>query len=245
MLYLKWFRFAAVVLVATGAMNAQAHAVFIGNIQGGAEFPYGAVSFADAVVSYYPAIINGGPTESHRGAFNALGVPDYTGVQSCFSQADCTFVSLGSGGSIVLRFDDNRLTGSGDNKFDLWVFEVGDDIEDTFVDISSDGLTWHSVGKVFGSTAGIDIDAFGFGIGDHFSFVRLTDDPNEGDQGGYTVGADIDAVGAISTIAKIQEATIEQTVPEPRSAELMGIGLLACLLVSFLRVRRFAQKSRR
>jgi hypothetical protein len=130
----------------------------------------------------------------------------------------------------VLRFDDNKLIGSGDNKFDLWVFEVGDDIEDTFVDISSDGVTWHSVGKVFGGMAGIDIDAFGFGIGDQFSYVRLTDDSNEGAQDGYTVGADIDAVGAIFTLSNIQQSAIQQSVPEPRSLELTGFGLLALLI---------------
>jgi hypothetical protein len=226
----KWFHFAATVLIASISMTVPAYAVFIGNIQGGTDFPSGAISFADTVVSYAPAIIGGEPTESHRGAFNALGVPDYIGVQSCFSQTGCTFVSLGRGGSIVLRFDDNKLIGSGDNKFDLWVFEVGDDIEDTFVDISSDGVTWHSVGKVFGGTAGIDIDAFGFGIGDQFSYVRLTDDSNEGAQDGYTVGADIDAVGAIFTLSNIQQSAIQQSVPEPGSLELTGFGLLALLI---------------
>ena len=76
---------------------------------------------------------------------------------------------------------------------------MGPDVEDTFVEISVEGAVWHPVGKVFGSTAGIDIDAFGFGPGDHFSFIRLTDDGNEGGQTGDTVGADIDAVGAIAS----------------------------------------------
>jgi hypothetical protein len=236
--YFKLVVFAAAVLVSTIAIMGKAHAVFIGNIQGGADFPAGAISFADAVLSYSPALVAGEPTDPHRGAFNALGVPDYTGVQSCFTQAACSFVSLGNGGSIVLRFDDNKLTGSGDNKLDIWVFEVGDDIEDTFVDISSDGVAWHSVGKVFGSTAGIDIDAFGFGPGDHFSFIRLTDDPNEGALDGYTVGADIDAVGAISTIAKTQEVIVQEAVPEPRSVDLVSVGCLGFLLLNLVRVLR-------
>jgi hypothetical protein len=37
--------------------------------------------------------------------------------------------------------------------------------------------------------------------------VQLIDDPNEGDAGGATPGADIDAVGAISSEAA--------TIPEP------------------------------
>ena len=56
--------------------------------------------------------------------------------------------------------------------------------------VSKDGQTFTNVGKVFGATAGIDLDAFGFGVADQFRFVRLTDDSNEGDQSGVTVGAD-------------------------------------------------------
>ncbi|MGE0383970.1 MAG: PEP-CTERM sorting domain-containing protein [Gammaproteobacteria bacterium] len=214
-------RYPAAALAAALALAAAApaHAVFIGNTQGGTDFPEGAVSFADAVVSYSPGVVAGNPSDPHRGDFNALDVPDYSGVNSCASQAACSFVSLGDGGSIVLRFIDNKLTGSGDNALDLWVFEVGPDIEDTFVDISTDGILWHAVGKVFGSTAGIDIDAFGFGIADQFGYIRLTDDTDEGGQSGATVGADIDAVGAISTT--------RTPVPEPATFALAGLALAA------------------
>jgi PEP-CTERM motif-containing protein len=216
---------AGMVLVISLAIVWPAHAVFIGNSQGGTDFPQGAISFADTLVGYAPGLVGGNPSEPHRGAFNALGLPNYAGVD-CLTQAGCTFVSLGDGGNIVLRFDDNKLTGSGGNSLDLWVFEVGPQIEDTFVEVSVDGLTWSPVGKVLGSTAGIDIDAFGFGPSNLFSFVRLTDDPNEGGQSGITVGADIDAVGAISTVST--------PVPEPGSFGLLAAGLL----VLFLRIRQ-------
>ncbi|MBD2001636.1 MULTISPECIES: PEP-CTERM sorting domain-containing protein, partial [Cyanophyceae] len=73
-----------------------------------------------------------------------------------------------------------------------------------------------SVGKISGSTSGIDIDAFGWTQGDLFSYMRLSDDPNFGNTGTNTPGSDIDAVGVISSVP----AT---SVPEPSSA----FGLLA------------------
>jgi PEP-CTERM motif len=196
---------------------------------GGVEFPQGAVSFADAVVSYSPILVSGNPSDPHRGAFNALGVPNYAGDNGCSSQADCTFVSLGDGGTLVVQFVDNRLTGSNSTALDLWIFEVGPDVEDTFVEISKDGTTWLSVGKVGGSTAGVDIDAFGYTAADLFAFVRLRDDPDLDGQSGSTVGADIDAVGAISTVAT--------PVPEPGSFVLLAAGL-----AGLLGARRFARR---
>lgn len=186
-------------------------------IIGGVNFPSGASSFADAVVSY--TVGTGGVTAPFQGSFNALGVPDYTGANGCASQAACSFVSLGSGGSIVLRFTDNLLTGSNSAALDLWVFEIGPDVEDTFVDVSTDGVTWNSVGKVFGGTKGIDLDTFGFGIGSTFGYVRLTDDPNEGAKTGATAGADIDAVGAISSVPN--------NVDAPPTLALAALALLA------------------
>lgn len=186
------------------------------------EFPAGAISFADVVVSYNN---NGGPTAPHSQPENALGENNYNNVQNCTSEpTNCSFVSLGDGGSIVLQFTDNFLTGSGDNGFDLWIFEVGPDVEDTFVDISQDNLSWYSVGAVSGSTRGINIDSFGFGVTDLFSFVRLTDDPNEGNNSGITVGADIDAVGAISSVPNPGNAPA--TVPEPVTMNLLSLALL-------------------
>ncbi|MDZ7655445.1 MAG: PEP-CTERM sorting domain-containing protein [Sulfurimicrobium sp.] len=181
----------------------------------GVDFPDGAASFADSVVSYDPAYGGGNvPTATYQDPSQALGIPNYP------EGTDPEYVSLGAGGRIVLRFTNNSLTGSGSNALDLWIFEIGPDVEDTDVDISKDGNTWFSVGKVFGSTAGIDIDAFGFGTSDFFSFIRLTDVISEGATSGATVGADIDAVGAISSAPPVN-------VPEPATIALLMIGLAA------------------
>lgn len=207
--------FARIAAGALLALAGSAQATFIGNAQGGADFPLGAVSFADAVVSYDPAFNAQGPTPENRGAANALGVPDYTAAwvgKNCPGAQNCPSVTLGNGGSITLQFVDNRLTGSGDNRADLWIFEVGPDVEDMFVEVSTDGQSWSSVGKVGGSTAGVDIDAFGFGTSARFAFVRLRDDPALDQSVGPAAGADIDAVGAISTVPN--------RVPEPGALAL-------------------------
>lgn len=183
---------------------------------GGVEFPGGAASFADEVVSY--AVGTGGVGVPYQGAFNALDVPDYAGATGCASQAACTFTSLGSGGTLVVRFTNNVLTGSDSNAFDLWVFEIGPDVEDTFVAVSEDGVVWNEVGSVSGGTRGIDLDAFGFGTGSSFAYVRLIDDRTEGATSGTTAGADIDAVGAISTRVL--------SVDLPGTASLAALALL-------------------
>ncbi len=192
---------------------------------GGVEFPQGEISFADEVVLYDPAAGGGAvPTASNSEPSNALGIPEVPGsttIPACTGDPfDCPFVSLGSGGSITLQFTDNLLTGSDDDSLDLWIFEVGPDVEDTFVEISTDGSIWYDVGKVFGTTSGIDIDAFGFSSTDLFAYVRLTDDPNEGSATGASVGADIDAVGAISTVPAI---------PVPAAVWLFGSGLIGLI----------------
>jgi len=193
----------------------------------GVEFPGGAASFADLVVSYDPIIKSGEPTAPYRNSSEALGIPNVGD-----SGVPIGYVSLSDGGSITLRFTDNSLTGSGTNAMDLWIFEIGPDVEDTFVEISKDGNTWYSVGKVFGSTSGIDIDAFGWNQTDFFSYIRLTDDTNEGAQSGATVGADIDAVGAISSAPPVTNP-----VPEPSTLLLLGSGLVG--LVGYGRKKFF------
>jgi hypothetical protein len=87
------------VLSASLLISASAFAIVYGTV----DFPDGAVSFADAVVSYNPAFGGGTvPTAPYQDTTRALGIPDYTSVSSSSD------VSLGAGGRLVLRFTDNR-----------------------------------------------------------------------------------------------------------------------------------------
>lgn len=160
-------------------------------------FADGSAAFADEIVSFEP----GAPASSSAYAepANALGEPDWNGGSKCRSADRCSFVSLGRGGSVVARFTDNILSGSGSPELDLWIFEVGPQVEDMFVEVSEDGLNWVPVGAVGGGKSGVDLDAYGFGPASTLSFVRLTDDPEKDGKRGSTVGADIDAIGAISS----------------------------------------------
>lgn len=199
---------------------------------GGVEFPEGVASFADAVADY--SVGSGGVTAANQMSGAALGAPDYTQGDDCNIIPVCPSVSLGSGGFITLQFTDNRLTGSGDDSPDLWIFEVGPEVEATFVAISKDGIDFVSVGSVEGATAGIDIDAFGFGSSDEFAFVRLTDDPDKGTSVHEAAGADIDAVGAIST-------RLTNQAPEPATLALFGLGLAGLGLGARRTARRISR----
>ncbi len=202
---------------------------------GGIEFPAGASSFADQVIRYDPLYQGGpGPTEpTSIDPLSALGIPDHPGGVLTPGS-----VALGRGGLIELEFIDNRLTNSGDSLDDLHIFEVGPDVEDTFVAIrptaetaillgsgyDANGDGFYEIGKVFGATSSIDIDAFfpTFTAGElRFDAVQLIDDPDEGGITGSTVGADIDAVGAIESDTPV---LFGLTVVDPNGGEFLMAG---------------------
>jgi hypothetical protein len=207
---------------------------------GGIDFPNGASSFADSVIQWNP-LFSGGPGPTNPNFANpdsSLGVPDFPPGGG---QSDTGAVSLGHGGLLELAFTDNLLTNSGNSDFDLYIFEIGIQVEDTFVAVrpttatlallnpamDSNGDGFFEIGKVFGSTSSIDIDSLfsGFVAGElEFDAVQLIDDLNEGGSSGGSPGADIDAVGAIASVL----------VPEPSTTAMLAT---ATMLLGVVRRR--------
>ncbi len=142
--------------------------------------------FADAVHLYQPVIVNGQPTAQYRTPQYIVGGPDGAGV------------TLGDGGSITVRFDDNYLRGDGTPAVDLRVIEIGPQTEWTDVYVSEDGNQYTYVGKNQVQSGLLDVDAAGFDENSRIRYVKIVDDTNQGDQTGASVGADIDYVEALS-----------------------------------------------
>ena len=145
--------------------------------------PGGALSCATFVVDFQ----TGSPWTSDPRAMDpleVLGAPDYNSV------TDENYVTLGIGGVIVLGFNVSITDGPGN---DIYVFEIGPDVEATKVEVSNDLKNWIHVGDADGSISGVDINGK-VPAGAKYRYVRLTDIKG---QVSTWPGADIDAVAVI------------------------------------------------
>lgn len=183
--------FFILLLSVTGAVAATDGAQSYPDGHGGeVRFPQGGVSFADAVEHY----ASGDPSPK-AGASDpeaALGIPDTVGTES-------GYVSLGCAGELVLEFNDNALIDVPGP--DLYVFEIGPDVEPTGLSVSNDGDNWIRVGSISGGKAEIDLAPY-VSAGTEFRYVRLVD-LKSACSSAATPGADIDAVGAIGSAQRI------------------------------------------
>ncbi len=149
-------------------------------------FPLGDISFADEVISFKKG--NPSASEKDSNPKEALGIPNYD------DDKDKNYVTLGCGGTLILRFGDNTLV---DVKGpDLYVFEIGPDIEPTSLSISKDGKSWLEIGRISGGKATVDIVEY-VDADEVFHYVKLTDLKSV--CGSAYPGSDIDAVGAIGS----------------------------------------------
>ncbi len=166
-------------------------------------------AFAKRVVSFTP----GNPwtkIADDQDPETTLGLPDYK------SSEKRTNLCLGAGGVLILEFDVAIYDGEGD---DIYVFEVGGDVEATFVEVSRDLSTWYEAGKVGGATAGVDLEGK-VPENSKFRYVRLTDQKTSI----YSSwpGADIDAVSGLNSKAvtsdwadnEMEEADKEDLIPD-------------------------------
>ncbi len=174
------------------------------------------LSFADEVIDYSPECLEFLDSDLIN-PLDAIGMTDFDSSQN--PPFGSGRVTLGEGGSITLGFTNNLVTNSGDSDPDVWVFEVGIDVEGTFLsfrpydaittmiletmgipDVDADGF--FEFGAIGGSTASLDLDAVitGLNFGEiKFDAIKLTDDADF-PCGASSGGADIDAVCALSSI---------------------------------------------
>jgi OmpA-OmpF porin, OOP family len=169
--------------------------------------PQGRISFADEVVSFKKGSPAAVPKSSDP--HDAIGSPDFDGGTG-------GFVSIGCGGSLVLKFTDNQLI---DTKGpDLYVFEKGRYLEPTHLEISRDGKRWIDIGNFEGALSSIDITGHA-SPGEYYTFIRLTDLRSECT--GSWPGADIDAVAAIGSARVL---SLNSTVSFDFSSSMLNAG---------------------
>jgi hypothetical protein len=146
--------------------------------------PYGAKSCVSKVISF----THGEPWTSQAGwqdPENIIGVP--------VGDVEGEVVTLGIGGEIVVEFDVYITDGEGN---DIYVFEVGPDVEATKVEVSTDLKSWIYVGDADGSISGVDITGK-VPAGAKYRYARITDIKG---QPSTWSGADVDAVAVIHPV---------------------------------------------
>lgn len=162
-------------------------------------FPLGSSSFADEVIE----VKSGNPSTPVAKFLekrNLIGEPNYDleEIENIFS--------LGCRGSVVVKFTDNSLIDI--EGPDLYIFEMGSNIEPTQLSISENGKDWIDVGQISGGRAEIDIHDF-VKSGQVFYYVKLTDLGKFCDPRDSYPGAEIDGIGAIGSATNI---TLDNTM---------------------------------
>ncbi|MEM7301147.1 MAG: OmpA family protein [Pseudomonadota bacterium] len=188
--------FVSLFLLLAGATTAIAQPITLTDYRGNAiEFPQGTQSFADSIL--FARVGSPSPVEL-KVPSAALGLPDWNVPDTQRSNFPNLAYSLGCRGKLALQFEDNALIDV--EGPDLFVFEVGANVEPAMIYVSNDGTKWESVGRIGGAFSTVD-------LADHnlqsrsYRYVMIED--AGGTCTGITPGADIDAVGAIGSAARL------------------------------------------
>jgi len=121
--------------------------------------------------------------------------PDHMTPENILGTPEGENLCLGKKGQIVLEFSVDIVDNEG---LDIYVFEVGPDVEPTSVEVSVDGSEWIYVGDADGSLSGVDLN----GVtpkGARYHYVRITDLGKFGNSN--HPGADIVAVAGLNVKA--------------------------------------------
>ncbi|MCD6117055.1 OmpA family protein [bacterium] len=154
----------------------------------------GRYSFADSVIMYDPGARGKGtgdePDARFRHSENAIGVP-------C-NQNDSGFVSLGRGGTIILKFLDNSLID--ESGPDLCIFLRARNKESAQVWISRKGNFFKYIGTVDKNNPFLDIK--GRSAGELYQYVKIKDVYQNSAPDTPDLGIDIDAVAALHCVIR-------------------------------------------
>ncbi|MBW2962008.1 OmpA family protein [Mesonia aestuariivivens] len=154
--------------------------------------PLGDISFVDKITSF--KVGNPKPEIDYTDTTNALGAPDYT------KYPDKTYLSLGCYGELVVEFKNNGFIDI--EGPDLYFFEVGPSVEAFEVYISKNGKNWKYVQDTSGGSSYVDIASVEKeNEKDIYYYIKLVDLGSFCD--GPTAGADIDAIGTIGGVLKV------------------------------------------
>lgn len=157
--------------------------------RGEVTLPLGDLSFADRVVDF--DLGTRSSSQNNVGPETALGPPNYAG------QREGGAATMGCNGTLTLQFTDNALVDI--EGPDLYVFEIGGDVEPMELAVSSNGEDWIELGRIEGGQTQVDL-AGRVAPGDTFAYVRLTDLATK--CSGRWPGADVDAVAAIGSATR-------------------------------------------
>lgn len=159
-------------------------------------FPMGKISFADSLVSY--KVGSPAPIAKYRDSIQCLHEPDYVGYRTP------TFVSLGCEGELIVKFTNNGFMNlPGD---DLYIYEVGPSRESARVEISEDGKNWIYAGTIDGGKSALDLSDENIDTETIFYYVKIID-LKDLCENSMSAGADIDAIGAINSVIRLEIAS--------------------------------------